>query len=349
MNTRLLMRSPNIETVTGVANDTTTVELFIHQDGLSVPALPTFELSKPIPSNIITDAEYNVSEYLKDQVSHLAYTAPTVPDESAAVNEYVMLKTKSTLNGAYTHGTPYLSEYVVFNSYGLHSEGYNPTGQVALLDEGTYYCNEGGVHGGLYLHSANFAAVDMTIKYSSITGGATTVTTAITKEVTKNPYIHSTFATEGNLVEIFIAGVLQHTYRFELICEPKYTVRYCDFVNRFGAWQRVVFFKVSTNSVKVKSKKYSLMTPSSNYDVAANQVQTFNYKATEIHVCNTGFVPESYKTTMRDLAMSERVLLDGFPVNVTDSNIVMQSNINDKTINYKVSFESTNTLLNNII
>ena len=56
-------------------------------------------------------------------------------------------------------------------------------------------------------------------------------------------------------------------------------------------------------------------------------------------ILNTGWVGEDYDAVMEQMLMSERVMLDGVPVNVTTSSLTLQKVVNDKTINYTIEVE----------
>ena len=54
---------------------------------------------------------------------------------------------------------------------------------------------------------------------------------------------------------------------------------------------------------------------------------------------NTGWVAEDYKETIKDLMMSERVMMNGSPVSVVSTSTNLQKSVNDKTINYTIEVE----------
>ena len=60
--------------------------------------------------------------------------------------------------------------------------------------------------------------------------------------------------------------------------------------------------------------------------------------STQITV-NTGFVVEEYKEIIKELMMSQAVLLDGVRVKVITAQQTLQKHINDKMINYTIQLE----------
>ncbi|MDB2690401.1 hypothetical protein N9Z17_04300, partial [Planktomarina temperata] len=53
----------------------------------------------------------------------------------------------------------------------------------------------------------------------------------------------------------------------------------------------------------------------------------------------TGWVTEDYREAIKDLMMSEKILLNGLPVNVVTNSVTLQKSINDRTINYTIEVE----------
>ena len=130
----------------------------------------------------------------------------------------------------------------------------------------------------------------------------------------------------------------------EKVCEPKYTINTIEFVNRYGAWQHLHFFKASQDNFEVTSEQYrrSLGTSSASgftYDTTDAMYKRYNTNGKKRTTLNTGFVEEDYKEVIKDLMMSERVMLNGSPINVVTNSVVLQKSVNDKTINYTIEVE----------
>tara|TARA_R110001583_G_scaffold42635_2_gene135533 strand:+ start:4813 stop:5955 length:1143 start_codon:yes stop_codon:yes gene_type:complete len=158
----------------------------------------------------------------------------------------------------------------------------------------------------------------------------------------------------------------------EQIEECKYPVHKIVFLNRWGAFQDLYFFKKSTESLesrsenfqssifKARSISYSIKEDVCTEDIAYNSYsttahakKTFNANATESISLNTGFVPESMNPYYEELMVSEYVwLIDDndvvYPVNLKDSSFTYKTGLNDKMINYTMNFEKSFNLVNNI-
>lgn len=139
-------------------------------------------------------------------------------------------------------------------------------------------------------------------------------------------------------------GTTLDTRRFYPSCEPKYTPSVMQFVNKNGVWESITFFKRSTSDLNTTTSEYRKSLGSSSasgfsYDTTAHKYQRINTNGRKRFTLNTGWVGEDYDTLMEQMLMSERVMLDGLPVNVTTSSLTLQKVVNDKTINYTIEVE----------
>jgi hypothetical protein len=148
----------------------------------------------------------------------------------------------------------------------------------------------------------------------------------------------------------------QFTYTVESICEPKYTPVRISFINKFGVVDYLTCFKVSTRSGNFTAEQYM---PQINISATVPQSLTqtmqkrrFDVNSTEVITLNTGWVQENYDDVIRELLMSEKVSINyegvEFTVNPQDSGVDYQKEINQKMINYTLSFEIAWDIRNNI-
>ena len=127
-------------------------------------------------------------------------------------------------------------------------------------------------------------------------------------------------------------------------CESKYTPAVIRYINRYGVWEPIYFFKRSDDNMQTTSEQYrrSIGTSGASgftYDTTEELYKNFNTNGKITTTLNTGWVNEEYKEAIKDLLMSERVMLDGKPVNVISESVTLQKAINDKTINYTIQVE----------
>jgi len=139
-------------------------------------------------------------------------------------------------------------------------------------------------------------------------------------------------------------GTTLDTRRFYPTCEAKYTPSVMQFVNKNGVWESVTFFKRSEEEVSASGDNYRKSIGSSSasgfsYSTTNPLYQRYNVNGRKRFTLNTGWVGEDYKDVMEQMMISERVMLDGVPVNVSTQSLTLQKSVNDKNINYTVQVE----------
>ncbi len=155
--------------------------------------------------------------------------------------------------------------------------------------------------------------------------------------------------------------------KFYVTCEPKQTPVHVAFVNKFGMWDYITFFKKSTDAVNVQSEQFKRTTgsvnSSGNYSIPKfdPQYMKYNIKSKKTRTLNTGWVGEDYSELMKQLLVSDHVVIlsddrtvsasgsgeqrdytytqNGVAVNVNTSSLEMQKHINDRMINYTIEVE----------
>jgi hypothetical protein len=140
-------------------------------------------------------------------------------------------------------------------------------------------------------------------------------------------------------------------YNYELVCEPKYTPVRLTFINCFGVSDFVTFFKVSTRSGAVTRESYM---PQLNqpFNVSQQvQYRNFDVNSRETIVLNTGWVDENYDDVIREILMSEKCSINyegvEFTVNPQDTGIQYLKEVNDRNINYTLTFDIAWDIRNN--
>jgi hypothetical protein len=139
-------------------------------------------------------------------------------------------------------------------------------------------------------------------------------------------------------------GTVLDTRRFYPTCEAKYTPAHMQFVNKNGMWESVTFFKRSEEEVSTSGEQYRKSIGSSSsagftYSTTNPLYQRYNVNGRKRFTLNTGWVGEDYNAIMEQMMISERVMLDDVPVNVSTQSLTLQKSVNDKTINYTVQVE----------
>ena len=160
--------------------------------------------------------------------------------------------------------------------------------------------------------------------------------------------------------EIFVASSSDvQVFKVKTLNECLYTPIKVTFVNKFGAFQDLIFFKKSIDKTSVKGESYK----SSIFDLATLTYKTYQHQLTQFMVqgsdsitMNTGFLPEDYNQVIEQLMLSEQV----WATFVTDTEELIRplvpktksfthkTHLNDKLINYTIDFDIANNKINNI-
>jgi hypothetical protein len=141
---------------------------------------------------------------------------------------------------------------------------------------------------------------------------------------------------------------LLYTLFAEPVCETKYTPVICSFINRFGGWEYITFFKAKSETYDVKSKDYSLLPDALDYNPLRGQKQKFNFTGTKAVKLNTGWVDETMSDIIEQLFNSETILLDNVSAILKSSNFQIKTHLKDRVINYELDFEYNFNTINNV-
>lgn len=333
------------------------IDVFIGT-GMSLPMFPTYMLSKNSPSATNPRTVYNISPFIREKINHNVYqstynvfggNAPTSQFSKVRVVRY-----NKTVSGMSILDT---TDYIALDGYGFYEEGYNPQLVPYFLPQGTYYYN--------YDVNADFATEPLTrcghlnfegdngyyVRYTNLNSGSVFTSTILQYGIKETPRVYSPNYADGNLVELFDdSNVLIATWYFRPIVECRYTPVVVDFVNKFGSWQREWMFKASFEQHEVKTTPYNLLQSNSvNYSVNQGQRRDFNINGQESIKVNSGNVNEIYYSTLLDLVLSERIMVNGKPAVIKSKSIAKLKDVNTKTFNYSLEFEYAFNTINNVI
>jgi hypothetical protein len=340
---KIFVRSPYTIAINEVGQIGSKVELFIWNANISEPTEPTYTMSKKIVSETQTENVYNISNKCVEFINEKnpIYTS-IVATESfknwcfAKVKRYK--ETSSNVFVLIDEET-----FICFDGYTSFLAGANQdetTDNVPLFNTDIkIYKQEGTTeYVNVWLdESENWYFEDATetlIQIESI------------GSLYKIPY-----SVNGTYKILKLGATLREKFRFkvESICEAKYTPIVCSFINRFGGWSFLTFFKAHQKSIEVKSSTFNLMPESWNYDTFVGSNRQFNFNGTRKIVCNTGWVDENYSELIQDLLISQVVLLDNIPVLCKSTSSEEKTQLKDKNINYTINFEYNFNLLNDVI
>jgi hypothetical protein len=347
-------RSPYFITVNESGQVGSKIELRIWNGTGSVPTPATYTFSKSIASSTQTENVYNISNFVKEYIDNVAPVYAAGETDSTTMWANVQVKRfKETSVGSYTllDTTTYLGT----NGYTLFTDGYNYTNAsdtFMLLSDNTkeirYDITKSIPYVNVLINPAGGDVITAT--YKDLRGrNELVVGYTETKGMLKIPLTTTSVKyNKGNTLTITYNETI-FQYRVIPICEPKYSPVICSYINRFGGWQFLTFFKSRTDNINVQGSNYNLLQDSINYNVSKGQSKSFNINGKQTVKLSSGFVPENYSDLIQDLLLSETVLLDGKPVEVKTQATTLKTSLMDRNINYEIEFDYAFNLINNVI
>lgn len=332
--TKIFIRSPYFITIDEDGQSNAKIEVFLWNKGDTEPTTPSYTLSKNVPSLTQTKILWNVANFAKDFIKPISPTdinIPTVEDVKCWCYMRII---------SYSDNVEINDEmFICLNGYTLYSGGYNQSSVAAVIP----LVNVDIV--SQHNKYINCWVDNNALEYSYVTGD--------------NEY---DFDANDNLWKLpinysienylYLANPETGTF-FNIVsnevCEPKYTPLTCSFINRFGGWQFLTFFKASSSNIETEYKEFDLLPSGIDYNVFQGQRKRFNHQGKQTIKCNTGFVDENYFDLIQDLLLSELVLLDDKPVLVKSKSSEKKTHIKDKLINYEIEFDYNFGLINDVI
>jgi hypothetical protein len=315
--------------------------VFLWNKGTTEPTTPNYTLTKSVPSPTQTDIAWNVSNFAKEFIKPIAPVAVKEPTEEDVKCWCYMKVVRYSDDAELDDET-----FVCLNGYTNYSSGYNNDSTDNRLILRTNILHKYNSNYGYFnIIITGDSEFPLNVVYKNLANIDLILTGGEIYNY-KIPFVwNDTFTNEIILTqEDTFANIL-----VEQICEPKYTPITCTFINRFGGWQYLTFFKANQQGIDVKSKDYNLLPSSIDYNPLQGQKQRFNFQGTQKIKCNTGWVDENYSELIQDLMLSEVVLLDNKPAVVKSQSFDIKTHLKDKNINYEVEFEYNYGLINDVI
>jgi len=139
----------------------------------------------------------------------------------------------------------------------------------------------------------------------------------------------------------------------ENIIECKYTPYKLTFVNKFGAYQDIYFFKNSKLAMTTEKDKYkSNILNNGTYATYNAQVRLLTKNANQRLTLNSGYYPESNNEVFKQLFLSDKVWIEyndkTLAVNIENNNIDYKTSLTDSLINYTIDVSFAFDTINNI-
>ena len=346
----IFARSPYLIRIAESGQNGSKVELFLSATTFS--GSPQYTLSKLIPASNDVETLYDISPYIREYISFPTQTN-VVAATTNPTNERVNVRVKRYKLVGSTYTLLNTVDYIAFDGYTDYETGYNYDLGNYGLDQGDYYYfpDFSPVNGKIRATTP----LNYTAKYTSFHSTPTVTSLAISNGTFDIPRVLTANRIVGNKVEILADDLsLEAEYNFYPQEECKYAPVRIDFVNRYGAWQTEFFFKASNDTFSVENTEYNLLqTDSYNYNTYEGQRKVFNANGKKSIKVNTGWVDESWNEVLKQIMLSERILIGGSqfykPAKINTKSTELFKHINTKQINYSLEFEFTYDVINSVI
>ena len=352
----IFARSPHIISVAEILNTGSKIELFLWNGTGSAPASPQYTLSKLITASSNIKTEYNISPYIREYITFNTRQQPYNAWSASQTTQYVNVKVKryKLVSGTYTLLDT--TDYKGYDGFGYYEQGYNPTLNYDILhDEGTFNYLYDGLSPSVFDNRrAGFIMVktgtSYKARYRNLVTGA-----EFTQALTNNALIdvlrvYQSYYSSGNVLEILDTGdAVIWTGTFIPNQNCKYDPVLCDFVNKYGCWQRTYFYAASNDTLTVESQEYNLMQTNTDYNTIQGQRQVFNNNGKKSIKVNTDWVTEDYKELLRQIMLSEKIIINDYPAKLNSKSTELFKNINTKMINYSLEFEYAFDVINSVV
>jgi len=327
----------------------------------------TYSLQKK-PLGTEDSVSFDISEIVNDHIEQVF----TGTYASAKSSIWVTVATSARQADGTDIGSVTTNTYLAQEGFNKFKEGVNYTTEPIAMLSSNYIQNHKG------------STITIPVNVERVTqvewrnGTAVRETDTFTDNGNQNQKIQFALFTAGTFLDnalITYDSGSTTTITLEQVEECKYPVNKITFVNRWGALQDLFFFKKSTESLEATRENFNasifearavqLDPPEepeqpcqesltfNTYSTTAHSKKTFNANATESVVLNTGFVNELMNPYFEELMVSEYVWLTDssaniFPVNLKESSFAKKTGLNDRLINYTMSFDKSFSLVNNI-
>lgn len=376
MSTKINVRSPYYIKVSDNQLAEATMELYIYTGEQSIkPDDVTYTITKKTIGNS-NDIVFEISELVRDYLDiefNGTYTSYTVWVESDI--------TTREIDGTLIDTS--ISQYIAFDGYGYFEEGANPALQQGLIQSNKtiFRLNDQDVKIPVDTNTATSIAfyyngelkrsetiststnTNQQIKYLSVSGSASS--TDFKQRVLLDGGTLEAELCIQDLLDTLDIGLIDEVWvgsdsgteivKIKTVDECKYEPIVVTFVNRFGALQDIVFFKKSIESLSVKGEQYKAANLNvDSYDTFRHNRTQFLVQGQDSITMNTGYLNDEYNKVIEELMLSEQVWMyrDGdttiTPIIPTTKQVTFKTSLNDRLVDYTISFDMAFDKINNI-
>ena len=357
----IFARSPYIVTIAESGQEGSKLELFIWNGTGSAPASPQYTLTKLIPASNNVNTYYNISPYIREYLSFDTRQTIYNTISNTPTSQWCNVRVKRYKLDAGVYTLLNTTDYQAFDGFGYYEDGYNPSLTYDILhDEGTFYyaydpskdpATETDYRAN-YVSIRTASSPAVRARWTNLETAAVQTQALSSATVQDVKKVFQSYYADGNKFEFYYSGTgaVLYTAYFKPYLNCRYTPIVCDFVNKYGVWQRFWFFGTSNDTIAIEKTDYNLMQGTfPNYDTLIGQKKSFNVNGKKTIKVNTDWVNEDFKEIIKQLMLSERILLDSKPVKLNTQSVELFKHINMKMINYQLEFEFAYNVINNVI
>lgn len=391
MATKINLRSPYYIKVSKTALTSVRLDLYIYTGTFTTNTNPNDDFLR----YSITKKPLGSNAYVVFEVSDLVRDYLEVEFNGDYNSEAVWLNAIATVtggSGSVTVSPDNTNGFIGLDGYGYFEEGANPTlsttalqsnNSIIALDDNLFrvpvfvsgtesvsMLYKGQVKQTIDLSSASVDETSEQIRYISanstssgdvsydsfeervLNDGGTFESSSCLSEFLDSVSI-------GLIDEVFVSSASGvEVFKVKTLEECLYTPIKVTFVNKFGAFQDLIFFKKSIDKTSVKGEEFK----SAVFDQATLTYKTYQHQRTQFMIqgtdsitMNTGYISEDYNQVIEQLMLSEQV----WATFITDTEEVRplvpktksfthKTQLNDKLIDYTIEFDIANSKINNI-
>ncbi len=377
---KINVRSPYFVNLQGTTLSSATLEIKIYTGGANTSwqGSPQYTLSSTVVNKNIN---FEIAELIKDYIP--AAFNGTYPNSLLAADDNTTVYVDYKLSEVLTTG-PLSPVYVfgirAFYGYGYFEEGANPqllqgylqsnttilksdddalripvdnenTTSVAFFNKGEQiyvWTPTAGLKIEDQIQYVSTASADVdNYRERVIASGGTFEDNPCLQEFLRNETIYPVDEVIINAIE----GVT--VLNIENITECKYTPYKLTFINKFGAYQDIYFFKNSKLAMTTEKDKYkSNILNNGTYETYNAQVRLLSKNANQRLTLNSGYYPESNNEVFKQLFLSDKVWIEynnkTLAVNIENNNIDYKTSLTDSLINYTIDVSFAFDTINNI-
>lgn len=385
-DSQVLVRSPHYYKVTSddgqfIQSAELHIYVYIGSRYSDRPTQPTYVVRSSALLANTNSATFNISEFAK------SFAESTLASSGTEVNwnPFIDIFPYYTQNNNVYAKQPEFG--IAYNGYGYFEDGVNPTNELALAQSNNKIIANGRFSLSVNASKASRVVLEKegeVVQIENINNDLTfstlpllNIASGVNKDFEKeaynnnfNEYYENLYVSEfssnysnsgADTVYIERLDGDVEVVNVEYVNECKYDPVKLVFINKFGAFQSVWFFKNNSLSMSVKEDSFRRNTiggvnilgiSSDQFSTTQHQHKNLYKTGKQSISLNSGFYPEEYNEVFRQMMLSNDVWISYdnkiLPVNISDSSIDYKTSINDKLIEYSIKCDFAFDTINSI-